>query len=240
MYENTAHKITLLRQKKLHPRLWYGQFELSPFSQSQALTVAHVLRRVLLSEIETTAATAVKIENVFHELTLLPGLQESIPEVLANIRGLVFESKSQQQAQFTSTEHGHIKQVGKKVICARDIQLPESIQVVDPNQHIATLVSNKSSFSADIHLAQSKGYTMCTDAPEFSPPLEGKEKEPNPLLPLDAVFLPVTKVNYILQQHSYYESIILEIWTDGSISPQKALGKASFAIRTLFSPFTAR
>lgn len=235
MYENTAHKITLLRQKRLHPRLWYAQFSLAPFSHSQALTVAHVLRRVLLSEIETTACTGVKIEGVFHELSLLPGIQESIPEIITNIRNLVFTNLPQKtENQPTRAQIFHH---GKKIVTAKDINLPSHLQVVDPAQPIATLVSDHSVFSVDMHLTESKGYSQPSGCVGSSPFQESKS--PSPLLPIDAVFLPVKKVNYVLQHHSYHESIVFEIWTDGSISPQKALAKASFALRTLFSPFTS-
>ncbi|CAM6031810.1 unnamed protein product [Sphagnum compactum] len=203
-------------------RLLYGRFAISPFRKGQANTVGIAMRRASLNEIEGASITSVKIERVRHEYSTIVGIQESIHDILINLKEIVFRSDSYEP------QKAHISIYGPKRITAQDIRIPPSIKVIDNTQYITTLTE---SIMLDIQLTieKDRGYRM-----------ENLQKYRDNIFLIDAVFMPIRNVNYSV--HSFglgekmREILFLEIWTDGSLTPKEALYEASRNLIDLFIP----
>ncbi len=195
----------------------YGKFSAAPFEKGYGVTLGNSLRRVLLSSIEGSAVTSVKFTGVQHEFSTIPGVLEDTTEIILNIKGLVLNSHSKIPKTI------YIKKNGKGPITAKDIEADETIEIVNPNLHIATLTKD-AKFSLEMEVAKGRGYV----------PAEGNKKEEMAIgvIPIDAIFTPVTKVNFYVEntrvgQRTDYDKLIVEIVTNGSISPKDALLYAS-------------
>ncbi len=259
-------EITILCNHVLSPRAHYSLFRISPFMKGQALTVGSTLRRVLLNELSTTRITSIIIQRpstIIHEFSIIPGFKESLPEIIGNLREIVFgvkneleilngkqmirnstESMSIQDKKIFEIKNSRLKNYaricsnGKKIITAADIQfldenLMKNIYVIDSKQHIATGLSPYAVLDIDLELIQSKEYITCN---EQSYPHENHLKT---IIPLNSNFSPVKRVNYFVKQNTSlnYEFILLEVWTDGSITPSEALGHSSISLKQIFQPF---
>jgi len=224
---------SLLENSQTH----YGRFVLGPLEIGQGITVGNSLRRVLLGDLEGIAITAVKIAGVNHEFATLPGIRESVLEILLNLKqiGLKITSPIQREeilkGKGIKLEKGKLALQGPAIILSKDLQLPNGIEVVDRAQPIATL-ANHTTLEMEIILDVGKGYQLY-DA----------EKNKNldiDLLPIDGVFMPIKKVNYMVEDYfignKSHERVILEIWTNGSITPQEALDSAIQKLIDLFNP----
>lgn len=195
----------------------YGKFYASPFERGYGVTVGNSLRRVLLSSIEGSAVTSIKVAGVQHEFSTVPGITEDVSEIVLNIKNLVLKSNSKVPKTI------QIKKDEKGLIKAKDIDTDETIEVVNPDLHIATL--NKDiKFSMEMEVSRGRGY--------MSSELNKKEDQAAGVVPIDAIFSPVKKVNFSVEntrvgQRTDYDKLILEIWTNGAISPKDALLYAS-------------
>ena len=195
----------------------YGKFFAAPFERGYGVTLGNSLRRTLLSSVEGSAVTWIKIENVEHEFSTLPGVLEDIPEIILNIKKLVLVSHSKIPRNI------YIKKDKKGEIRASDIIVDETIEVVNPDLHIATLTQNRK-FNLEMEVARGRGYIPAE--------LNRKEDQPIKVIPLDSIFSPIRQVNFNVEntrvgQRMDYEKLILEIWTNGGISPKTALLYAS-------------
>jgi len=195
----------------------YGKFSAAPFERGYGVTLGTSLRRVLLSSIEGSAVTAVKIAGVQHEFSTVPGVLEDIPEIILNIKSLVLSSHSK------IPKTVYIKRNSKGEVKAKDIEVDETIEIINSDLHIATLTKD-TKFHVDMDVARGRGYL----------PAELNKKEDSPIgtIPVDSVFTPVKKVNFYVEntrvgQRTDYDKLILEIWTNGAISPKDALLYAS-------------
>jgi DNA-directed RNA polymerase subunit alpha len=210
--------------------LFYGKFHFGPFEKGQALTIANSLRRTLLSELFSLKIIAVEIEGVSHEYSTFPGVKESILDILLNFKKLIFTSRfSYQQPQF-----GLLQIRGPGAFSASSLKLPHSIQIINPEQHIATLSYN-GFLNIKIFICQNKNFLSFLELNEQFQKISNrrtknfKKVEKTNLLPIDNSFIPVIKVNYILKKYNLSkfekqkEEIILEIWTNGSIHPKQAI-----------------
>jgi DNA-directed RNA polymerase subunit alpha len=263
-------EITLLCNHKLSPRLEYSLFRIAPFMKGQALTVASTLRRILLNELSAVKITTVSIEEpspIIHEFSLLSGFKESLPEILNNLRQIVFRLHLNEKQSFKEdlanstvkskkdilksdnflvenskslyTTKAILEYSGKGIITSQNIRfLFENnknliVDVVDPTQYIATAVSPYAKLNINLEITQSKRYLTCIDE-SYS-----KRKNFKSVIPLNVAFNPVKRVNYIIKQNSSftYEFILLEVWTDRSITPTEALAHSSVAAKQLFQPF---
>nr|AEX99449.1 RNA polymerase alpha subunit [Taxus mairei] len=206
-------------------RLHYGRFTLSPLRKGQANTIGSAIRRVLLGELEGTCITCAKFENITHEYSVMIGIEESVHEILMNLKEIVLRSDAY------GIREGSIHIVGPKKVTAQDIILPPSVRVIDTTQHIASL--NKS-INLDILLKIEKGRGYIIQNPENYNSQDG-------IFPIDAAFIPVQNVNYSI--HSYWsgneiqEILFLEIWTNGGLAPKEALYEASRNLIDFFLPF---
>lgn len=223
---------------------FYGRFQLGPFDTGQGLTVANAVRRTLLSELSGLAIVAVEIEGAKHEYSTLPGIRESVLDILLNLKQIVLTSRFQIQ----EPEFGYLQFQGPGIVKAGDLKLPLSIQCVDPEQYIATL-SYDGVLNLKFYICQGKNYvsfsTLSGDLQESKnlKPFSGKSMKISNILPIDAVFLPVNKVNFLLETYNSSrfgktkERIFFEIWTNGSIHPRQAIHEAAKILVKLFSPF---
>ena len=210
-------------------RSLYGQFVLSPLEAGQGITLGNALRRTLLSDLDGIAITSVQILGVNHEFATIIGVQESVLDILLNLKQLVFSSEK----PFQGPQIAHLHFSGPGDINSSFIQVPPFIKVVDPGQHIATVVSNNLSLDFILTLDSGRGYRL-GETPKHS-------ELTVDYLPLDAVFMPVTRVNYLIDKVSLHESrkerLTLEIWTNGSIHPRNALTIASNILINLLISF---
>nr|YP_010048865.1 RNA polymerase alpha subunit [Aganope dinghuensis]QPK77238.1 RNA polymerase alpha subunit [Aganope dinghuensis] len=204
-------------------RLYYGRFILSPLMKGQADTIGIAMRRVLLGEIEGTCITCAKSEKIPHEYSTIVGIQESVHEILMNLKEIVLRSNLYgiQDASICFKGPGHVT--------AQDIILPPSVEIVDNTQHIANLTEPINLY-IELQIERNRGYRIKT-LKNFQ---DGSYT-------IDAVFMPVRNVNHSI--HSYVngnekqEILFLEIWTNGSLTPKEALYEASRNLIDLFILF---
>jgi DNA-directed RNA polymerase subunit alpha len=195
----------------------YGKFVAEPFERGYGVTVGNSLRRVLISSIEGTAVTSIKIEGVQHEFSAIPGVTEDVPQIILNIKKLILKS------HFKTPKPITINVEKKGEVTAGDIKTDETVEIVNPKLHIATLTKN-TPFKVEMEICRGRGYV----------PAERNKKEGQAIgvIPVDSIFTPVTKVNFYVEntrvgQITDYDKLILEISTNGSIEPKEALLYAS-------------
>jgi len=195
----------------------YGKFVAEPFERGYGVTIGNGLRRVLISSIEGTSVTTIKIAGVQHEFASIPGVVEDVPQIILNIKKLILKS------HFKIPKPMFIDVEKKGEITAKDIKADETVEIVNPDLHIATLTKNVK-FQMEMDVARGRGYV----------PAERNKNEGQPIgvIAIDSIFTPVTKVNFSVEntrvgQITDYDRLILELWTNGSIDPKEALLYAS-------------
>nr|YP_009248382.1 RNA polymerase alpha subunit [Hanguana malayana]AMW66434.1 RNA polymerase alpha subunit [Hanguana malayana] len=204
-------------------RLYYGRFILSPLMKGQADTIGIAMRRALLGEIEGTCITRAKSEKVPHEYFTIVGIEESVHEILLNLKEIVLRSN------IYGVRNASICARGPRYVTAQDIILPPSVEIVDTTQHIANL-TEPIDLCIELQIKRDRGY--CTKPTNNSQ--DGS-------YPIDAVSMPVRNANHSI--HCYgngnekQEILFLEIWTNGSLTPKEALYEASCNLINLFIPF---
>lgn len=191
----------------------YGRFVAEPFERGYGVTLGNSLRRILLSSIEGSSVTSIKIEGVDHEFSTIPGIMEPVTDIVLNIKGVVLRSHSRVPKTV------YIKVDKKGEIRARNIICDESVEVVNPDHLIATLTQDIS-FNMELEISKGRGYV----------PADQNKKDDLPIgaIAIDSIFTPVVKVNYLVEntrvgQRTDYDRVILEIWTNGAIQPKEAL-----------------
>jgi DNA-directed RNA polymerase subunit alpha len=195
----------------------YGKFSAAPFEKGYGVTLGNSLRRVLLSSIEGSAVTSIKIAGASHEFTTIPGVLEDIPEIILNIKSLVLNSHSKIPKTI------YIKADKKGEIKAGDIEVDETIEIINPELHIATLTKD-TKFHIEMEVSRGRGYV--------SAEMNKKEEKTVGVIAIDSIFTPIKKVNFFVEntrvgQRTDYDKLILDIFTNGAISPKDALLYAS-------------
>jgi len=195
----------------------YGKFIAAPFEKGYGITLGNSLRRVLLSSIEGSSITSVKFHGVQHEFSTIPGVLEDTTEIILNIKNIVLSSHSK------IPKTVYIKKGTKGEVKAGDIEADETIEVINPDLHIATLTKDVK-FHVEMEVAKGRGYV----------PAELNKKEDASIgsIAIDSIFSPVKKVNFSIEntrvgQKTDYDKLILEIFTNGAITPKDALLYAS-------------
>jgi len=195
----------------------YGKFFAAPFERGYGITLGNALRRVLLSSIEGAAVTSIKVAGIQHEFSAIPGILEDMPEVILNLKNLIIKSHSKVPKTI------YIKKSAKGEIKGKDIEVDETVEVINPDLHIATLTKD-SKFVMEMEVSRGRGYV----------PQEANKKEDQAIgtIPIDSMFSPVRRVNFAVEntrvgQRTDYDKLVLEIWTNGAISPKDALLYAS-------------
>lgn len=204
----------------------YSKFVLEPLDRGQGTTVGNALRRVLLANLEGTAVTAVRIAGVNHEFATVPGVREDVLDILLNMKELVLRSHAPQP------QIGRLLAKGPGVVKAENFELPSEVDVVDPTQYIATL-SEGATLEMEFRIERGVGYRSIERGQDEATAID--------FLPIDAVFMPVRRVNYSVEDVRYGTSVesdrlLIELWTNGSIQPQEALSEAANILVDLFSP----
>jgi DNA-directed RNA polymerase subunit alpha len=216
--------IKYLKSEKLQSNTCYGQFVINSLQIGQGITIGNQLRRVLLGDLGGIAISAVRIAGITHEFSTIPGVREDILEILLNLKGVVLRSK------IKDVQFGRLKVQGPTVITAELIQLPPEMEIINPNHYIAT-VSTSNIIEIEFKFEYGTGYRLATQ--NFS-------EELNNYLQLDTIFMPVQKVDFKIENvydigNNSNERLFLDIWTNGSISPNEALESASKIIIDLFT-----
>jgi len=207
----------------------YGAFTAEPFERGYGMTVGNALRRVLLSSLEGSAVTSVKFDGVLHEFSTIPGVVEDVAEIVFNIKQLIVRTHTRSPKTLTL-------QAGRKgLVTAKAIAADETVEILNPDLHIATLTKD-APFRAELEVGIGRGYV----------PAERNKKEGQPIgvIPIDAIFTPITRVNFHVEntrvgQMTDYDRLILEIWTNGSVSPKDALLYAAHIFRKHLEVFTS-
>lgn len=204
----------------------YSKFVLEPLERGQGTTVGNALRRVLLSNLEGTAVTAVRIAGVSHEFATVPGVREDVLEILMKMKEVILKNYSSQP------QIGRLLITGPATITAAHFDLPSEVEVIDQTQYIATIAEG-AKLEMEFRIERGKGYRTVERGREEATSLD--------FLQIDSVFMPVRKVNYSVEDARMDNSpskdrLLLEVWTNGSISPQEALSSAAAILVDLFNP----
>jgi DNA-directed RNA polymerase subunit alpha len=207
-------------------RNYYSKFVLEPLERGQGTTVGNALRRVLLSNLEGTAVTAVRVAGVTHEFATIVGVREDVLEILMRMKEIVLKSHSNQP------QIGRLLVTGPATVTAAHFDLPSEVEPIDPSQYVATLAEG-AKLEMEFRIEKGKGYRTVERGREEATALD--------FLQIDSVFMPVRKVNYSVEDARVDGSIpkdrlILEIWTNGSLTPQEALSSAATILVDLFNP----
>jgi DNA-directed RNA polymerase subunit alpha len=220
------HNISIkcLKSEKIESGNCHGQFLIDSLRPGQGITIGNQLRRVLLNDLGGVAISAVRIAGVSHEFSTIPGVREDILEILLNLKGIILKSKTQ------TPEFGRLKIQGPAVITADLIQLPSNLEIVNPNHYIMT-ISTSNILEIEFKFEYGMGYKLASQI--F---LEENEN----YLQLDTIFMPVQKVDFKIENvydnsNNITERVFLDIWTNGSISPNEALTSAAQITIDLFT-----
>ncbi|NLD28302.1 MAG: DNA-directed RNA polymerase subunit alpha [Myxococcales bacterium] len=195
----------------------YGKFVASPLERGFGITIGNSLRRILLSSLQGAAVTSVKIDGVLHEFTSIPGIKEDMTDVILNIKDLKLKLNE------GDTDVIRIDSHGNGVITAKDLIVSEKIEILNPDLHIATIASDVQ-FKAELNVRMGKGYVPA----EFN-------KDPEAsigTIPVDSIHSPIVRCNYNVTnarvgQRTDYDKLTLEVWTNGSVTPDDALAFAA-------------
>ncbi len=203
----------------------YGKFVIGPLDSGYGVTLGNALRRVLLASLSGAAVTSIKVDGVHHEFTPIPHAKEDMTGLILNVKQLRFKLFDTDQSLRL-----HLEARGRGTVTAGDIQLPAQIEIINPDQHLLTLDSDDATLDMDLTVGRGKGYS----------PAEERGKLPIDEIPVDAVFSPVKKASLRVEparvgQVTNYDNLVMEIWTDGSITPREALTESARILLKLFN-----
>ena len=205
----------------------YGKFVIEPFERGFGTTVGNSLRRVLLSSLEGAAVTSLKIEGVQHEFTTIPGVVEDVAEIILNVKKIVLRMDSEQVKSFK------LEARKKGEVTAGDLKTDGTVEVVNRDHHIATLSEN-TDFVMEVTARKGRGYVTAEENEEGEQVIG--------VIPVDSIFSPVLRVRYSIENTRVgrltdYDRLVMEVWTDGSVSPEMALVEAAKILRKHLTPF---
>lgn len=209
----------------------YAKFVGEPYEKGYGHTIGNSLRRVLLSSIDGAAVVAVRIKGVNHEYTTIEGIKEDVITIIMNLKKLRVKLEGSDRQTI------HISEKGKKVVKASDIKTTAVVEIMNKNLEIATLESG-ATFEAEIEIVRGVGYLTSEQVRETI-------SLPQDYIVMDAIFSPVRKVNYKVEnarvgQETDYDKLILEIWTDSTITPKEALDRAGALLKYSIIPFASQ
>jgi len=224
---NSNLLVECLKSEKIDSGSMYGQFLINSLSPGQGITVGNLLRRVLLSDLKGTAITGVRIAGIKDEFSLIPGVREDILEILLNLKGIILKS------DISNRQFGRLRLTGPTVITASSIQLPSEIKIINPNHYIAT-ISSSHIVEIEFKIESGTKYRLANEL--FSEKFED-------FIETDAIFMPVQKVDFKVENvydnlNNIKERLFLDVWTNGSISPEQAILSGSNLIIELFKSIT--
>jgi DNA-directed RNA polymerase subunit alpha len=205
----------------------YGKFTAEPFERGFGTTVGNALRRVLLSSLEGSAVTQIKLAGALHEFTTIKGVLEDVTDVVLAVKSLVVKNHGD------STRVIRVEKATRGPITGADIQTDEAVEIVNKELVLATLTDDVP-FELEMVVENGRGYVPASEHSQASQEIG--------IIPLDAVFSPVTRVKYEVEetrvgQKTNYDKLTMEIWTDGTVSPEMALVEAAKILRKHLNPF---
>ncbi len=211
----------------------YGKFFAEPFERGFGMTLGNSLRRILLSSLEGSAVTRVKIQGVQHEVSTIPGVVEDVTDIILNVKSLVVKNISDQPKTIRIQAHGGLDGGKQRVVRGVDVQHDELIQIINPEHHIATLTSDVP-FVMEMTVENGRGYRTADEN-------SGKDREIG-VIPVDSSFSPVVRVKYDIEetrvgQKTNYDRLVMELWTNGTVGPQMAVVEAAKILRKHLNPF---
>ena len=203
---------------KLKPDGKYGMFVLEPLEAGYGNTLGNSLRRVLLSSLPGVAVTSVKIDGIQHEFSTIPGVKEDVTEIILNVKGLIAKMYGE------CPKTVYIEAEGEGVVTAGDIKTDSEIEILDPGMHIATLSAGAKLFM-ELTFDRGRGYVSAEKNKSLIQSSIG-------VIAVDSIYTPVLKVNYTVEntrvgQRTDYDKLIIEVWTDGTISAKEAVSYAA-------------
>jgi len=195
----------------------YGKFLIAPLERGFGVTLGNALRRVLLSSLDGAAITSIRVSDALHEFADIPGVREDVIQVLLQVKQLRL------MLHDVDSSHMHLEVHGEGVVTAADIQCPPEVEIVNPDLYLFTVDDKKTRLEIDFTVERGRGYT---------PANERTDNLPIGDLAVDAIFSPVKRVNWTVQNarvgtSTNFDKLVLEIWTDGTITPQSALSTGS-------------
>ena len=204
----------------------YGKFTVEPFERGFGVTVGNSLRRVLLSSLEGSAVTQIKLHGAQHEFTTLPGVLDDVTDIVLNVKSLVVKNHSEQ------TRVVRIEKSTRGPVTGADVKTDDQIDVINREHRIATLTEDVP-FLLEMVIENGRGYVPAT---------EQSQAQEIGIIPLDAAFSPVTRVRYEVDetrvgQKTNYDRLSIEIWTNGSVNPEMALVESGKILRKHLNPF---
>lgn len=208
----------------------YGKFTCEPLERGYGITLGNSLRRVLLSSLQGSAITSVRIDGALHEFTTIPGVVEDVTDIILNVKALLLRMDDATPRTLI------IDKQGDGPVTAADIQAPAGVNVLRPEQHIATL-SQGGRLRMEMTCAMGRGYATADQ--------NKTENMPIGVIPIDSLFSPIQKVNYRVTNarvghRTDYDRLILEVWTDGSVQPEDAVAYAAKILKEQLSIFINR
>ena len=209
-------EITLPRIKNTKTQGNYASYDIEPLEAGYGMTLGNALRRVLLSSLPGAAVTSIRIDGVQHEFQDVPHVKEDVTDIVLNIKKLRLRSYSDHPVSM------RLEVSGERVVTAADILAPSTVEIVNPDLYIATLDNADARLEMELVVETGKGYV----------PADSKEDQPIGVIPVDAIYTPVQKVNYTVEhtrvgQMTNFDKIVLEMWTDGTITPDEALRQSA-------------
>ncbi|MFI3210130.1 MAG: DNA-directed RNA polymerase subunit alpha [Peptostreptococcaceae bacterium] len=195
----------------------YGRFVLEPLERGYGTTLGNSLRRVMLSSLPGVAVNAIRIDGVLHEFSTIPGVKEDVTEIILSLKELSATIDGEGDRTLKIEAQGPCTIKGSDIIC------PPDVEILSEDLHIATLSEN-SKLNMEIYITTGRGYVSAEDNKTSSMPIG--------VLAVDSIYTPIEKVSYYVEptrvgQKSDYEKLVLEVWTNGSINPQKGISLAS-------------
>jgi len=208
--------ITLPRIKNTKTQDNYASYDIEPLEAGYGVTLGNSLRRVLLSSLPGAAVTSVRIEGVQHEFQDIQGVMEDVTDIVLNVKKLRLRSFSDHPVSM------RLEVGGEREVTAADIMAPSTVEIVNPDLHIATLDNDNARLEMELVVEAGRGYV----------PADSKEDQPIGVIPVDAIYTPVQNVNYTVEhtrvgQITNFDKVILEITTDGTITPDEALRQSA-------------
>jgi DNA-directed RNA polymerase subunit alpha len=195
----------------------YGKFVISPLERGYGITLGNALRRVLLSSLEGASVTSIRIADVQHEFSDIPGVREDVIRVMLQIKQL------RMKVYDVDTARLHLEVRGSGAVTAADIIAPPEVEIVNPDLYLFTVDDNNANLEIELTVERGRGYSPADDRTGHLPIGE---------LPVDAIYSPVKRVNWDVGsarvgQSTNYDRLVLEIWTDGTIGPEEALSRSA-------------
>jgi len=205
----------------------YGKFVCEPLERGFGVTIGNALRRILLSSLQGAAIVSVKFDDVVHEFSTIPGVREDVTDIILNLKQIKLRLVDSEDAviRLSKEEEG--------ALTAQDIETDGAVEILNPDQHIATL-NKEAKLGMEMVVKMGKGY-LSTETVKGGEQAIGE-------IPVDAIFSPVQKVNYVVTnarvgQITDYDKLTLEVWTDGSVTPEDAVAYAAKILKEQMQPF---